>query len=55
MAKAAEVDLDEVRERRYVLKDILNTNLLSPEARKVFEKEYAETGSLLEQAAKASS
>jgi hypothetical protein len=45
------VDLDEVRNRRYVLKDILNTNLLSPEARKRFESEYAETGSVLEQAA----
>ena len=38
MAKANEADVDKVRERRYVLKDMLNTNLLSPEARKQFEK-----------------
>jgi hypothetical protein len=38
------------QERRYVLKDILNTNLLSPEARKQFEQEYAEIGAKLEKA-----
>ena len=48
-------DLEAVRERRYVLKDILNTNLLSPEARKEFEREYEETGKQLAEAAKADS
>lgn len=51
--RASEVDVETVRERRLVLKDILNSNLLSPEARKQFEKEYAETGEILEKTAKA--
>ena len=44
-------DIEAVRERRLVVKDILNTNLLSPEARKEYEELYAETGRILEEAA----
>ena len=47
-------DLDAIRERRYVLKDILNTNLLSPDARKQFEQEYEVIGKQLAEAAKLS-
>lgn len=46
-------DLEAVRERRGEVKDILNTNLLSPEARTAYEQLYAETGEILERAAKA--
>ena len=44
-------DLEAIRERRLIVKDILNTNLLSPEARKEYEALYAETGRILEEAA----
>jgi hypothetical protein len=50
MARSKADELEEIRERRYVLKDILNTNLLAPEARKHFEREYEETGRILAQA-----
>ncbi len=52
VGKAAEpVPLTPQQERRYVLKDILNSNLLHPDARKVFEAEYAKNGAQLEKAA----
>jgi len=44
-------DLEAVRSRRYEVKDILNTNLLSLEARKEYEDLYAELGDILEKAA----
>ncbi len=44
-------NLAAARERRYEVKDILNTNLLSPEARVAYEKHYAEIGDVLEKAA----
>ena len=47
-------DLESIRERRYVVKDILNTALLSPEARTAYEQLYAKTGRALEKAVKAS-
>jgi len=40
-------DLEAVRVRRLEVKDILNTNLLSPEARKSYEELYAELGAIL--------
>ncbi|MFI5269174.1 MAG: hypothetical protein ACHQ7M_17505 [Chloroflexota bacterium] len=43
-------DLEAVRERRLVLKDILNTNLLSPEARRQYDAAYAESGRILSEA-----
>lgn len=43
-------DLDAVRDRRYEVKDILNTNLLGKEARSAYEKLYAELGRILEEA-----
>jgi hypothetical protein len=46
-------NLDAVRERRMEIKDILNGNLLSAEARKAYEELYAETGEILERAVKA--
>lgn len=52
-ALAPAVPLTPDQERRYLLKDILNTNLLSPEARKQFEREYAEIGAKLEKAVQA--
>lgn len=48
-------DLEAVRARRLEVKDILNTSLLGPEARKAYEQLYAETGEILERAAKAAS
>jgi hypothetical protein len=48
-------DLDAVRERRYQVKDILNTNLLGKEARQSYERLYADLGDILERAAKAAS
>ncbi len=48
-------DLEAVRARRLEVKDILNTNLLSVEARKGYEQLYAETGAILEKAVKADS
>jgi hypothetical protein len=44
-------DLEAVRERRFQLKDILNTNSLTPEARRQFEAAYQETGRILFDAA----
>ncbi len=43
--------LDAMRERRYEVKDILNTNLLSKEARVAYEAHYDELGKQLEKAA----
>lgn len=53
MANRTDVDLEAVRERRYVVKDILNTNLLSLEARKQYEAEYAESSRVLAESVKA--
>jgi hypothetical protein len=44
-------DLAAVRERRYEVKDVLNTNLLGKEARTAYEKLYAELGQILTEAA----
>jgi len=46
-------DLDAVRNRRTEVADILNTNLLAPEARKGYEQLYDELGAILEKAASA--
>jgi len=46
-------DLLAVAARRYEVKDILNTNLLTLEARKAYEELYAELGAILEKAAAA--
>lgn len=58
LREAAEVlampkDIDAIRERRYVVKDVLNTNLLTKEARAAYEQLYGETGKALERAARA--
>jgi hypothetical protein len=45
-------DLDAVRDRRYEVKDILNTNLLAPDSRQAYERLYDELGKLLEKAVK---
>lgn len=44
-------DVSWLAERRYAVKDILNTNLLAPESRAAYEQHYAELGRLLEAAA----
>ncbi len=48
-------DLDAIRERRYEVKDILNTNLLAPYTRQAYERLYDELGKLLEKAVKPAS
>ncbi len=45
-------DIESIRERRYVVKDILNTFMLTPEARAAYEQLYGETGKALERAAR---
>lgn len=50
MIKAS--DLEAVRRRRFTLADILNSNLLSPESRAEFQRQYQVTGEILEDAAK---
>ena len=45
-------DVDAIRERRLEVKDILNTFLLSKEARAAYEQLYSETGKALERAAR---
>jgi hypothetical protein len=40
-------DLAAVRERRYQVKDVLNTNLLGKEAREQYEKLYEDLGAAL--------
>lgn len=45
-------DVESIRERRYVVKDVLNTNLLTKEARAAYEQLYVETGKALERAAR---
>ncbi len=47
--------LEALRERRYEVKDILNTNLLSKEARAAYEAHYDEIGKQLEKAVKTAS
>ncbi len=49
---AMPTNLAAIRERRYVVKDILNTTLLAKEARAAYEQLYAETGKALERAAR---
>jgi len=51
LAPPAAKDLEAVRNRRTEVADILNTNLLAPEARKAYEKLYGELGEILEKAA----
>ena len=50
LAPPAAKDLEAVRNRRTEVADILNTNLLAPEARKAYEKLYGELGEILEKA-----
>lgn len=45
-------DVESIRERRLVVKDILNTNLLAKESREAYEQLYVETGKALERAAR---
>ncbi len=57
LREAAEVlampkDIESIRDRRYVVKDVLNTNLLTKEARTAYEQLYSETGKALERAAR---
>ncbi len=57
LREAAEVlampkDIESIRERRLVVKDILNTNLLAKESRAAYEQLYSETGKALERAAR---
>jgi len=51
LSPPAAKDLEAVRNRRTEVADILNTNLLAPEARKAYEKLYGELGEILEKAA----
>ncbi len=45
-------DIVGIKGRRYVVAEILNTNLLTKEARVVYEQLYSETGKALERAAR---
>ena len=45
-------DIESIRERRREVAGILNTNLLTKEARGAYEQLYSETGKALERAAR---